>query len=301
MEPLVGRDVPLAAADAAISGAVRGSGALVLVSGDAGIGKSRLVQEITQRAVSRGMTRAYGFAVDDPGAPPLWPWRRALRDLPDVLTAMDSAASDADAGARFAMFVGVTDRLLAAARAAAIVVVLEDMHWADRLSVLLLSHLCSELPDSRVAVVISFRPRHPGPLRDGLDRLIRARSVTHVTLDGLASADIRAWLREYPDLQRQEDLADQLRERTAGNPLLIRLLVEAMLSHPAVADGRADGPVDARAVDRILAEHADLRRLVAARTDTLSPPAREILQAASVLGERVTPTVLSGVTELALK
>ena len=56
VEPLVGRDVPLAAADAAISGAARGSGALVLVSGDAGIGKSRLVQEITQRAVSRGMT-----------------------------------------------------------------------------------------------------------------------------------------------------------------------------------------------------------------------------------------------------
>jgi predicted ATPase len=175
------------------------------------------------------------------------------------------------------------------------------MHWADRLSVLLLTHLCSELADSRVGVVISFRPRHPGPLRDGLDRLIRARSVTHVTLDGLASADIRAWLREYPDLQRQEDLADQLRERTAGNPLLIRLLVEAMLAHPAVADGRleegTDGQADARAVDRILAQRADLRRLVAARTDTLSPPTREILQAASVLGERVTPTVLSQVVD----
>ena len=298
MDPLVGRDVPLAAADAAIGGAARGCGALVLVSGDAGIGKSRLVQEITQRAVSRGMTRAYGFAVDDPGAPPLWPWRRALRDLPDVLAAMDGAASDADAGARFAMFVAVTDRLLAAARASAIAVVLEDMHWADRLSALLLTHLCSELPDSRVAVVISFRPRHPGPLRDGLDRLIRARSVTHVTLDGLATADIRAWLREYPDLQRHDGLAAQLRELTAGNPLLIRLLVEALLSNPAVADERSEGPADARAVDRLLAERVDLRRLVAARTDALSPAAREILQAASVLGERVTPAVLARVTEL---
>ena len=152
----------------------RGSGALVLVSGDAGIGKSRLVQEITQRAVSRGMTRADGFAVDDPGAPPLWPWRRALRDLPDVLAASDDVATDADAG-RFAMFVAVTDRLLCAVVTTGIVVVLEDMHWADRLSVLLLNHLCSELPDSRVAVVISFRPRHPGPLRDGLDRFVGDR------------------------------------------------------------------------------------------------------------------------------
>ena len=271
MDPLVGRDVPLAAADAAIGGAARGSGALVLVSGDAGIGKSRLVQEITQRAVSRGMARAYGFAVDDPGAPPLWPWRRALRDLPDVLSALDDVASDADPGARFAMFVTVTDRLLCAAGTEGIVVVLEDMHWADRLSVLLLAHLCSELPDSRVGVVITYRPRHPGPLQDNLDRLIRGRSVTHVTLDGLASADIRAWLREYPGLQQHDGLADQLRERTAGNPLLIRLLVEAMLSNPAVADGRSDGSADARTVGRMLAQRADLRRLVAARTDALQP------------------------------
>ena len=189
----------------------------MLVSGDAGIGKSRLVQEITQRAVSRGMTRADGFAVDDPGAPPLWPWRRALRDLRYVLAALDDVATDADAG-RFAMFVAVTDRLLRAVVTTGIVVVLEDMHWADRLSVLLLNHLCSELPDSRVAVVISFRPRHPGPLRDGLDRLNRGRSVTHVTLDGLASADIRAWLREYHGLQQEEDLADHFANAQPETP-----------------------------------------------------------------------------------
>ena len=256
----------MAAADAAIAGAARGTGALVLVSGDAGIGKSRLVQEIAQRAVGRGMTRASGFAVDDPGAPPLWPWRRALRDLPDVLAALDDAsetASNADAGARFAMFVAVTDRLLAAARTQAIVVVLEDMHWADRLSVLLLTHLCSELPDSPMAVVISFRPQHPGPLRDGLDRLIRGHSVTHIALDGLTTADIGSWLREYPGLRRQEDLAAQLRERTAGNPLLIRLLVEAMASNPgATAASPMREPSTGYSPQR-----ADLRRLVAARTD----------------------------------
>ena len=116
------------------------------------------------------------------------------------------------------MFVAVTDRLLRAVVTTRIVVVLEDMHWADRLSVLLLNHLCSELPDSRVAVVISFRPRHRGPLRDGLDRLNRGRSVTHVTLDGLASADIRAWLREYHGLQQEEDLADHFANAQPETP-----------------------------------------------------------------------------------
>jgi DNA-binding CsgD family transcriptional regulator len=280
----------LAVADAAIAGAARGSGGLVLVSGDAGIGKSWLVQEIGRRAVARGMTRAYGYAVDDPGAPPLWPWRRALRDLPQVAAVLDDSAQSADAGARFAMFVALTDRLLAAAGTQGIVVLLEDMHWADRLSVLLLTHLSSELPDSRVGVVISYRPSHQGPLHDDIDRLIRGRSVTHITLDGLTTTDIRAWLREFPGLERYDGLADNLRERTAGNPLLIRLLVEALVSNPADSDTRP--------VERMLAQRADLRRLVAARADELSPQAREILRAASVLGERVTPLELAAVTDL---
>jgi DNA-binding CsgD family transcriptional regulator len=290
VQPLIGRDVPLAVADAAIAGAARGTGGLVLISGDAGIGKSRLVQEIGRRAVARGMTRAYGYAVDDPGAPPLWPWRRALRDLPDVVAALDDDTAT-DTGARFSMFVTLTDRLLAAAGTGGIVVVLEDMHWADRLSVLLLTHLCSELPDSRVGVVVTYRPSHHGPLRDGLDRLIRGRTVTHLTLEGLTSTDIQSWLREFPGLNSDRGLAENLRERTAGNPLLIRLLAEALVSDPAAAA--------ARPVERLLAERADLRRLVAARADTLSPPAREILRAASVLGERVDPRQLALVVDLA--
>ena len=290
MEPLIGRDIPLAAADAAIAGAARGAGQLVMISGDAGIGKSRLIQEIGRRAVDRGMTRAFGYAVDDSGAPPLWPWRRALRDLPDVVAVLDDDASATDTGARFSMFVALTDRLLAAAGTRGIVVVLEDMHWADQASVLLLTHLCGELPDSRVAVVISYRPTHPGPLRDGLDRLIRGQTVTQLTLDGLTTSEIAAWLREFPGLQDDNELAANLRERTAGNPLLIRLIAEALVSNPAAADSRP--------VQRLLAQRADLRRLVAARADTLSPQAREVLRAASVLGERVAATQLGLMTNL---
>jgi len=286
---LVGRDVPLAAADAAISDAARGSGGLVLISGDAGIGKSQLISEIGDRAERRGMARAYGYAVDDPGMPPLWPWRRAMRDLPGVVAAIDDAAPGADAGAQFAMCVSVTDRLLVEAGTTGLVVVLEDLHWADRLSVVLLSHLCSELSDSRIAVVISFRPRQPGPLREGLDRLIRGRSVTHIALDGLTTADIQLWLSEYPGLERHEGLANSLRERTSGNPLLVRLLAEALMSTPY-----GGGPP---AVERILAQRSDLRRLIAARTDALSRPTLEILQAASVLGERIEPQELAVVTD----
>jgi chromosomal replication initiation ATPase DnaA len=124
VEPLIGRDVPLAAADAAIADAARGNGELVLISGDPGIGKSRLIQEIGRHAVARGMTRAYGYAVDDPGAPPLWPWLRARRELPEVVAALDDAGLSADAGSRFAMFVTFADRLLTAAGTSGIVLLL---------------------------------------------------------------------------------------------------------------------------------------------------------------------------------
>ncbi|MET0966611.1 MAG: LuxR C-terminal-related transcriptional regulator, partial [Nakamurella sp.] len=76
----------------------------------------------------------------------------------------------------------------------------------------------------------------------------------------------------------------------AGNPLLIRLLAEALVSSPAEADSRS--------VERMIAQRPDLRRLVTARADMLSAPARKILQAASVLGERVAPLELAAVTDL---
>ena len=182
------------------------------------------------------------------------------------LAALDDATSTADAGAQFAMFVAVTDSLLAAAGTRGLLLVLEDMHWADRLSVLLLTHVCSELANSRVGLVISFRPRSPGPLRDGLDRLIRGRAVTHIALEGLTTADIGTWLSEYPPLRGRHQLADNLRERTAGNPLLIRLLVEALVSVPGGAD-----PRDVEADTRAAGGSASAGRLPDRRTEPIGP------------------------------
>ena len=288
-QPLIGRDAPLAVADAAIAAAARGRGCLVLIGGDAGIGKSRLVQEIERRAVARGMTGAHGFAVDDPGAPPLWPWRRALRLLPDALAVLEDTGS-CTTGARFTMFVEFADRLLAATGPRGLVLVLEDMHWADELSVLLLTHLCTELPDSRVGVVITYRPSHQGPLRAGLHQLIRGRSVIPVALDGLTRTDVRTWLRGIPGLDQDPDMALTLRARTAGNPLLVRLLIEALVANPAA--------VGSQTFDRLLEQRPDVRQLVAGRADAMGPQVRGILRAASVLGEEIAPRLLAGLTGL---
>ena len=110
---MVGREAAMAAADAAISTAAAGAGGLLLISGDPGIGKSCFVQAVAERATGRGLQPGWGYAVDDAGAPALWPWQRACRSWPDVMSALrgpDGGASG-DARTSFAMFVDVCERI----------------------------------------------------------------------------------------------------------------------------------------------------------------------------------------------
>ena len=289
---MVGRNAPLAAADAAIAAATCGAGGLLLICGEPGIGKSRLVQAIADRAGSRGVAQAWGYAVDDPGAPALWPWRRALRCWPEVAALVGTGADarareDTSAAARFQLFTDICDQLVQRAAPTGLLLILEDMHWADHSSVLLLQQLAGDLDRSAVLAVVTYRP-HQGALTDALNQLVRGPSVTHVALAGLTGSDIEAWLRGYPVIADRVALAQSLHRRTGGNPLLVRLVTQALLSSDS-----AEGPA---AVDRLLTQRADLRRLIAARTAALSPTTNKILSAASVLGERIDMAVLAAVT-----
>ena len=230
---------------AALDDACAGAGRLVLVSGPAGIGKSALAEAALAMARERGMATARGRAIDDPGAPPLWPWTRLLRGWTEA-QALPVGRRESDAHARFRLLEAIADVVQAHAGDDGLLVVLEDLHWADRLSVLALRHLTSELDEQRLAVVATYRDTRAGPFGDVLPDLLRGNAVRTIQLAGLARAEIAAWL---PTLVGRVDdpLADALHERTAGNPLLVRLVAE----HTARGEELADRP--------------DLRRLVVAR------------------------------------
>ena len=122
-------------------GAARGgAGRLVLCVGEPGIGKTRLAQEVAGIALAGGTTVSWGRCVEGEGAPAFWPWRQVLRSLgvePDtVLTADVESPED-----RFRVFEAVARTVRGAAAGRGLVVILDDIHWADEPSLLILRHV----------------------------------------------------------------------------------------------------------------------------------------------------------------
>ena len=292
---IVGRTAELAEVDRALDDARAGRGRLLLVSGPPGIGKSRLADAATAAARERGMPVASGYAVDDPGAPPLWPWRRAMREWPgsgELLTA-ELDAGGPDAAARFGLFVAIGDLVRDQAAQHGLLVVLEDMHWADRTSVLLVRHLLAELPGMRAALVLTCRDGVPGPFADLAPDLLRGDPALSIALGGLTSDDVAAWLSELPGLAGPRQggdpgLASALQRTTGGNPLLIRLVAEDL-----ARTGRSGERRGGASFGRLMSERPQLRRLVAAKVAPLEADTRRLIDAAGVLGERVAPDVLA--------
>ncbi|MDT4924482.1 MAG: hypothetical protein QOG01_2195 [Pseudonocardiales bacterium] len=284
MGAMVGRVEEQVEVAAVVAAAHQGSGRLVLIGGPAGIGKTRLAEAAVAAGAEQGLQVARGYAVDDPGAPPLWPWQRLLRAWPEAATLMSAQPDETDAAARFRLFVAIADLLEARAEPDGLLLLLEDLHWADRMSVLLLRHLVAELGGHRLALVVTHRDSVPGPLADALPDLLRGDAARPITLGGLPVSDVAAWLPRLTG-RANPPLAAALQERTAGNPLLIRLVAEDLTARGRAAD-----------ISRVMVDRPQLRRLVMAKVAGLGTDARHVLDAASVLGERVHLETLAAMT-----
>ena len=289
--PIIGRRDELAQLRAALIAAPHGAGQLVLVSGEPGIGKTRLATAVTDMAGQYDVPAASGCAIDDPGMPPLWPWRGVGKTVPAVAGAL-SAAVDSPSGpraaavdsaaAQFLMFAETCTALAAAAAERGMLVVLEDLQWADRSSLLLLRHLADQVAHTGLLVVATFREAADTPLAELLPALLRAAGTRPIRLTGLSRQDIAQWLRRLEADGDVDSIAGRLQAATGGNPLFVRMLAERGTS--AVDDGLTGFP--------------ELRYLALARLGQLGNSVRELLDAASVLGERIDPPVLAEVTGL---
>jgi tetratricopeptide (TPR) repeat protein len=309
----VGRARELDELDAGLSRALNGRGCLYLVSGEPGIGKTRLCDELTARAESSAGLVYWGRCWEAGGAPAYYPWLELLSGLADSLGDAELAAAlgDGQGGAvallpqlaarlpaqptvpgspeqaRFCLFRALTNLVRRAAACRGALLVFEDLHAADESSLKLLHFLARELRSVRALVIGTRRDvdaRITPEIGNLLSQLEREASVFPLArLDPAESAEFVRTRAASADPRTIE----QLVERTQGNPLFLEQLVSL------VASGRAAELAEALP--------AGVLELIRQRLSRLCESARELLELGAVLGDEVDPLLVSAISERPLE
>jgi DNA-binding SARP family transcriptional activator len=222
--PFVGRDDELAQLAAALERARAGVGQVLLVSGEPGIGKTRLVEELTRRAAPSRV--AVGRCVEAEGVPPFWPWLQILGALPSTVGCdLDPSEEFAGVGAvRFGQALRVADVLRRAGTEGGVAVVCEDLQWADQASLELLRLVAGQLVGDPVLLVATYREDGivpGGVVEAALGILARHPAVTRLRLDGLDDPAVSALAEVVTGVAPDLGAARVLRERTSGNPYFV--------------------------------------------------------------------------------
>jgi DNA-binding SARP family transcriptional activator len=274
--------------------AVRGG--VLVVSGEAGIGKSSLLRGLRAEARRRGLVVGWDRCPESAAGAPYRSWRWAVEALlPGGELLLDARGDEQEAaGALLATHLRELDRL--STRTEPAVVVIDDLQWADDATLSLLQFLGPELERLRVLLAVGIRrtgTELAPAVRDCVAELARTTDPAHVTLAGLGPAAIAEWLTERTGHTPAPGLIGYLADTTGGNPFYVRELL-AMLD----ADGRLAGDVDpAAAPGRDTVPHA-VQDVVRRRTSRLPPDTQAVIMAAAVIGRRFDLDVLAGVLDI---
>lgn len=214
MAMLIGRERPAAVLRGEVERALASHGALVLVTGEAGIGKSALVASAAQEAVRGGARLLTGACWEGEGAPGYWPWVQVVRQLAPGATPQSLAGAEAEA---FQLYDAVTALLVDASREQPVVVVLEDLHWADTASLRLLEFVVRHAWFERLLVIGTYRDAEvDGPLSLPLEA-----KATTLTLAGLDLGGVERLVALTTGVAPEAGLVAEIHQRTGGNPFFV--------------------------------------------------------------------------------
>jgi tetratricopeptide (TPR) repeat protein len=313
----VGREAELAALAHAFDEAAAGGSPLVLLTGEAGIGKTRLAARFADlEARARGALALYGRC-DEDAVVPYQPFVEALRrhlaaawvrdalweripahmaELARVLPELAAPGGGQEApGAprgdeRYQLFDAVSALLGEASRAQPVLVVLDDLHWADTPTLLMLRQVVRSAAQGPMLVVGTYRETERGAaLLGALADLQREHVVERIALRGLEEADAAALCR-MGEVELPAGLAHELWARSRGNPFLL----EELLRHRAASAGGAIArPPPPGSVPEAVKD------LIAGRVARLSSELRAVLEIACVIGSEFSLSLLEALAGLA--
>lgn len=318
---LIGRSTELRRLVAAFRDASAGRGACVLVSGEAGIGKTRLVEELAALVSAEGTDVAWGRCQEGEDLPAFWPWSQVVRSLlavrppetaakalrrcglePADLTPLDPRRAEGtyaepaplvDPGAaRFRLYQAVTTVVTGLAGERPVVVILDDLHWADVATLHLLCFLAPELAAARVLLIGTYRDEEVGddhPLVEALASIVRGSALERIALGGLSRAEVTPFVAAAGGGEANLAVVESVYRRTNGNPFFIGEVVRLLKS-----EGALDDPL-ATAAGEV---PSGVRDVIRRRLARLPEQTRALLAIAAVVGQEFDLTVVEAVGDL---
>jgi DNA-binding SARP family transcriptional activator len=282
----------------------------VLLGGEAGIGKSRLAAEFAREAASRGGLVLFGRN-DEDALVPFQPFVEALRRYVEVapsdelLSALGPGAGDLAAlvpelerrlpdlqpragrpeTQRYLMFEAVGTLLTELSHSAAVLLVLEDLHWADRPTLLLLKHLARSADPAAMLVLGTFRETEPGAATTVLEVLADLRRdavVTRLSIGGLARAEVGELFASWSDVEPPPGLIRALHEDTGGNPFFVQEIIRH-LNEAGILDADENNWSSRISLEDVGVPEG-VKAVVARRLAALGPACRHLLDLGAVIG-----------------
>lgn len=299
---LIGRQHPTEVLRAEINRTAGSHGGLVLVAGEAGIGKTTLVTAVADEARRLGALVLSGSCWDSDSAPGYWPWVQVIRGLRRSVSHEEWAAAEEVTGAGLSVLLGeapgtdeaettevvdafplydaVTTALVSVSHRRPVVVVLDDLHWADTASVRLLEFAAQHTWFERLLLVGTYRDVEVESAEHPLRRLMLplVAKATTVTLTGLSRDEVGALMARTVDREPDPDLVTEVHLRTGGNPFFVEQTARLW---------RSGGSMTAVA--------PGVREALHRRLSLLPAPVGQLLTTAAFLGREFHRQVLAAV------
>jgi tetratricopeptide (TPR) repeat protein len=309
--PMVGRDAEFARLTRRLARAFDGRGALALVAGEPGIGKTRMAEELADRAKGQGAQVLVGQCYEGEWAPPYAPFAEAVDAFMAAIDPVEVAA-DLGPGAgplaqlvpavrkavpdigdpvplqpdeeRFRLFEAMANFLVARSQRAPVLLCVEDLHWADKGTVAMLRHIARSTRKCRILTLGTYRDvdlEATHPLADALGAFPRETDYEHISLDGLTTKGTAELLAALGHYEVANHVGEAWAKETEGNPFFIQELVRYFAEEGKVFRGTGGRWTTTRPLQE-LGIPQSVRDVIGRRLARLSPAAGQFLGVAAI-------------------